>query len=1781
MDFFSNLLPYPAKQIVQNIFQTEISLFKNIDEDSLTKELTNKTKLTTENLIIDANVFNENFMINNNLELTEATINKFYFEFPKNYLASKTVVEIKGLYVSLKVNHEKIFSEMSSKSDKKVNEMIVNLITKSANVLGNNLDVRLLDITIVIEDSITCKSIKFHFDEFDINRDNKDDTKKIFLHNKSIRVKGLKFFIQDEKGKVEGNFNESIIDLKSRENDNFDRLKMSFFQNDKSMELNVDLDLEYFKINLSSRQLDTILHFINTIKIRNSSKVSNESSLKEIIQIKNFSFLGIKIPTIKLNISVSETEMCFYSHLNQKNSMKLAISSFQFKANLNTLYIDYPNKIEYFLRKYCESSVQLAKMILSINTENESLNLLSLSDYKSCISKESSLISLNTSLKEISLDYNSSNIKVIFSLFVSLIKFYEEKEFLLKNFKLFNSNININNNAQKDEELENLKIQELCDEFETFSRIEIEKIVITCSTNTNCKEYFNFCDSIIEIINGKENRSNYKNSCFRNKSLVFNIENLLFVRNYSKENNLSLEKIKEDEYLTYAYLQMSLKKFEILYDNNMFIELINKDSNFFNFLNVVKSYKNYKGKLRQNITDLLSEQPNSLIQNKQRIINKSLSYIIDNSFLDINRNCNTIDLNDNFESFDLEIPDLKILIKTDLNAHNQKHDNIEITDANDKSFRINFSKMIEFQQTFIEDFLKEIKYLQSLYILLVNNIAVNCFEKLNLNIRKTNEFRNIDFLDEKLYRDKEIAKSLKEIADNNINENLNKDFKEIIVNKTSNNQERKCNSIKLNITTINIKKLQIRLEDDVITVLSNNENNCTNFSFNATNICWGFISSKSDSDIFDTNNNLVIDNLTKSFKNKSFNKCDYIDINQLSLTKKGSILNFFQIENISLDLVNNNKIHRIIHKPNVKSFYSGNNDLIIDAIVISKNESKYKLKLNENSLNFKDMCNEYFFKIRTKENIIDEFNYSAFDSYSTICYLGISEIAFKTFDMNMLLEIKNNLMSNINVISKNESILGDIVTLNSTLKLKFFVHKINFDLNPKSNKISEEYKNIRSILCINNVLIESSIKTNYNALKYILCINVKYDNLEVWLVKNIHNCDLYNFKEQDLVKIGFLRLLIIQDSLVKISNEYSNISFELNLANIYLSSTKETYEVLLNHANDVISDFIVKSVQNDEDKNQNVKLKNETKFYDFIVEKISTFEELSYLSKRKIKKNDEIDLNRKILYLKNASKSSLNNYFEGVNIETSNTFSVSSNLNITSNNSNILRTRSKESIKIHRNDTNDKIDHINLNISEKLNFDDVNTNKNKLKIVETKIKERLLKINILTRIENIELELFKGLDFDFNDDMSLNQDKNNNINKNNRENEDEETSILKRYSVRLRKNGRDKKNSIQIKLIGLDTQSSLELINLKPNNNESNLNNRNEKKIEVLQNKMVLSNINIRDNIQNSSVRTIFSKTSFSNCTNPLFEFQMTKYNDKKRTIMNHLENNKFKDITVEEIEWSSIEQYIVYIKFSDMTSYIHYNFLLFLIEFFSINVNFDNMDTSNEDNKQLVKNDEKKECGKSSSLFIFKKILIEPFNLNFNFITGNASLKSIYKFDLESLNIANVNDLIFSFDEIVLKYNVINEVLEILKIYYLNVINEQGLNNGLKSLQLIRPFRNVFQSALKLFKMPFDYLFTSNTDLNNTKLSKSTSKLNASLINQNEQMGFFENFAECTRNVYVNAVSELLLALDSIGSNGKMCTPSFSSDINDDESIKIGVLKRCTHIFDNKKKERDEYFLK
>lgn len=418
MNFFSNLLPYPAKEIIEAMFLAKLKLFTNVNIADLTKELTTKNKILVDNLIIDNAVFNENFLQDINLELIHSQIKNLNFSFPKNYMAEKTSFEVDNVCLVFKlterkeINKEIVDEENTSNKTKKI-DPLASLFEKAAGIILHKLRFRIGNLRIIVikdnessgrKNSINPNSksntnyivTEFLIQDLIYDKLDKEEVKKVFLHNKRISISGiytrvytvensnsptsldkvLNIYFDNKEDKQKLN-NLNIKDI--RENSffsftsNIDKqfaFVLEFKQIGTTLETNIDSSS--FEFNFSSNEVKNLCYVISNIrcsKYKNSSKEENkdgeDNNKKDVNINKNqesntiktskapttttiatkkyeFTLLGVKITKFDFNFSVKIVYLLLFKNQYNSKSSNIEINAVN-KTWINT---DNPDNID-------------------------------------------------------------------------------------------------------------------------------------------------------------------------------------------------------------------------------------------------------------------------------------------------------------------------------------------------------------------------------------------------------------------------------------------------------------------------------------------------------------------------------------------------------------------------------------------------------------------------------------------------------------------------------------------------------------------------------------------------------------------------------------------------------------------------------------------------------------------------------------------------------------------------------------------------------------------------------------------------------------------------------------------------------------------------------------------------------------------------------------------------------------------------------------------------------------------------------------------------------------------------------------------------------------------------------------------------------------------------------------------------------------------------------------------------------------------------------------------
>ena len=210
--------------------------------------------------------------------------------------------------------------------------------------------------------------------------------------------------------------------------------------------------------------------------------------------------------------------------------------------------------------------------------------------------------------------------------------------------------------------------------------------------------------------------------------------------------------------------------------------------------------------------------------------------------------------------------------------------------------------------------------------------------------------------------------------------------------------------------------------------------------------------------------------------------------------------------------------------------------------------------------------------------------------------------------------------------------------------------------------------------------------------------------------------------------------------------------------------------------------------------------------------------------------------------------------------------------------------------------------------------------------------------------------------------------------------------------------------------------------------------NNNEKTIEVINQQYKVDptffssntkNVIALDNLENSSIKTIFSKSSFQNNIKSLLNMQVIK-------CISNADLDKYK-ITSNQ---KNNPQYLMYSKLDNISIFIDFNLVLFVIEFFDINVSslIEGIDEQPQQNEAHVQE-------KSLPQILFKNFVSEKFEINLNFISASApTLESIKEMKIESINISSFKDLKIQINELILKNSTLTQLIQNIQILFDNV---------------------------------------------------------------------------------------------------------------------------------------------
>jgi hypothetical protein len=122
----------------------------------------------------------------------------------------------------------------------------------------------------------------------------------------------------------------------------------------------------------------------------------------------------------------------------------------------------------------------------------------------------------------------------------------------------------------------------------------------------------------------------------------------------------------------------------------------------------------------------------------------------------------------------------------------------------------------------------------------------------------------------------------------------------------------------------------------------------------------------------------------------------------------------------------------------------------------------------------------------------------------------------------------------------------------------------------------------------------------------------------------------------------------------------------------------------------------------------------------------------------------------------------------------------------------------------------------------------------------------------------------------------------------------------------------------------------------------------------------------------------------------------------------------------------------------------------------------------------------------------IVKKIIIENFFINFCYNSHKLQLENNKNKEfLEILNLTNLSDLKILFRQFVSDNSIILSDIftELLEYWREDIKNNQIINSFISSISVLKPFKNIAESFLDIFRLPYYY------HINNAGISEGASK--------------------------------------------------------------------------------------
>ena len=444
---------------------------------------------------------------------------------------------------------------------------------------------------------------------------------------------------------------------------------------------------------------------------------------------------------------------------------------------------------------------------------------------------------------------------------------------------------------------------------------------------------------------------------------------------------------------------------------------------------------------------------------------------------------------------------------------------------------------------------------------------------------------------------------------------------------------------------------------------------------------------------------------------------------------------------------------------------------------------------------------------------------------------------------------------------------------------------------------------------------------------------------------------------------------------------------------------------------------------------------------------------------------------------------------------------------------------------------------INNKYNDIKNIDNSPTNKvcNK-KILDNKNANKV-NICISMIFDVIEFEIYKGFDFAFISSKKLN-DKDTQYTK--------EELLLKENNVRIRIDDsvyskRDEKNSIKLKIINVAFELKSYLDDISVEFTDKNL-------FGISFIVLSVYNIIIFDNVKNSSIKTIFSKTDFDKNHINLINLQIIKSNIS-------LPNSELK-LLVYTIPNSNINITSI-LTLSDISINVDLCSIMFLIEFFKLdiqNIINENLDKNNNTNivsygnnyNQIqIPNMYKYDKLNISNLIniiqnniVIKKLIIENFVIKFSFYSNKFVRKTVniknHKFNTS--NTIDLRDVVIIIDKFKIKKCKIRQAYTKYIHLIKGILEKNLLDSTIKSIYIVSSIRTILKSISNLIISPYNVYKNNCNNFNEVNINEFINKNfnnNECKHNKYTYDSPLEDLSEAVRGVFTTTVKEITYLID------------------------------------------------